>query len=344
MVRLYVAMNDSLAIAEERPEGWALDIALEGVQGQCVAFDPLQPERVFCGTFDQGLWRSTDAGRTWGRVSEGIAHPAVTSVAVSTLERGSDGGVVYAGTEPTAIFRSEDGGAHWQEASALRQLPSAPTWSFPPRPWTSHARWITPDPVQEGRLFLCAEAGALLRSVDGGQSWADRVPSGPYDTHTLRAHRKAPDRLYAAAGDGYSRPGNGYAESRDAGAKWQRVGERLRFHYLWGIAVDADDPDVMVVSVAPSPNQAHNPAAAESSIFYRHGGEPWQEAAGLPPARGTVIPVVEADPVQAGRFYAASNHGLFRSDDGGAHWSALPVAWPEHYRRQHVQGVAVRAS
>lgn len=344
MVRLYVAMNDSLAVAEERAGGWALDVPLAGVQAQCIAFDPRRPERVFCGTFDQGLWRSGDAGRTWQRTDAGVAHPAVTSVAASELEPAGDGSVVYAGTEPTAIFRSEDGGDHWQEQPALRQLPSAPTWSFPPRPWTSHARWITPDPVAPGHLFLCAEAGALLRSPDGGRTWTDRVPTGPRDTHTLRAHPKAPGRLYAAAGDGFSRPGDGYAESRDGGETWRRFGDGLRFHYLWGMAVDVSDPEAMVVSGAPSPNQAHNPTAAESSIFYRHGDAPWQEAAGLPAARGTVIPVVEADPAQRGRFYAASNHGLFRSDDGGASWSALPVAWPERYRQQHVEGLAVCAA
>ena len=58
------------------------------------------------------------------------------------------------------MFRSEDQGKSWQELAALLALPSAPTWSFPPRPWTSHIRWIAPDPLVAGRVFAAAEAGA----------------------------------------------------------------------------------------------------------------------------------------------------------------------------------------
>ena len=51
-------------------------------------------------------------------------------------------GAVYAGTEPSALYRSDDGGETWHELESLLELPSRPTWSFPPRPWTSHVRWI----------------------------------------------------------------------------------------------------------------------------------------------------------------------------------------------------------
>ena len=126
------------------------------------------------------------------------------SVAVNQAEQVNGYGVVYAGTEPSAIFRSEDRGNSWLELAELRKLPSAPTWSFPPRPWTSHIRWITPDPLVPGRIFAAAEAGALIRSLDGGQTWEDRKPSGPFDTHTLsciRSHRAVYIRQQATASE-----------------------------------------------------------------------------------------------------------------------------------------------
>ncbi len=193
-------------------------------------------------------------------------------MAVSATERVSGHGVVFAGTEPSALFRSEDAGATWRELSALRQLPSAPTWSFPPRPYTSHVRWITPDPLVPGRIFVAIEAGALVRSLDGGETWEDRKPDGPYDTHTLAMHRLAPDRLYSAAGDGFMRPGNGFLESRDGGETWQRPDDGLEHHYLWSVAVDPADPNTMVISAASGPRQAHDPASAESAIYRRTGG------------------------------------------------------------------------
>ncbi len=43
----------------------------------------------------------------------------------------------------------------------------------------------------------------LVQSHDSGRTWIDRIEQGPYDTHTLATHPKAPKRLYSSAGDGY---------------------------------------------------------------------------------------------------------------------------------------------
>ncbi len=116
------------------------------------------------------------------------------SVAVSAVEQGADGGVVWAGTEPSALFRSEDGGWHWQELPALRNIPSAPTWSFPPRPWTSHVRWITPDPHEAERIFVGIELGGVMRSLDRrpdlGGSQARLAARLPHAGHTCSRTRK----------------------------------------------------------------------------------------------------------------------------------------------------------
>jgi hypothetical protein len=68
-------------------------------------------------------------------------------------------GAVYAGTEPSALFRSDDRGATWRELTALLELPSRLSWSFPPRPWTSHVRWIAPNPHDADLLLVGIELG-----------------------------------------------------------------------------------------------------------------------------------------------------------------------------------------
>ena len=60
MTKLYVALQESLAIVTSYNGEWRADLHLEGSQPQCVAVDPLRPERIYCGTFDQGLWRGQD--------------------------------------------------------------------------------------------------------------------------------------------------------------------------------------------------------------------------------------------------------------------------------------------
>ena len=338
MTKFYMAINEALAVIHQRNGAWTADLHIVGSAPQCVAVDPLRPEQVYCGTFDQGLWRSKDAGNSWEHVGEGISEKQITSVAVSTTERVGNSGVVYTGSEPSMLFRSEDGGNTWRELAALRQLPSAPTWSFPPRPYTSHVRWITPDPLVTGRIFVAIEAGALVRSLDGGQTWEDRKPDGPFDTHTLIMHRLAPNRLYSAAGDGFMRPENGFVESDDGGETWFRPNAGFQYNYLWSVAADPANPATLVVSAAHGPQEAHNPRQAESAIYRRTGNEQWQQVReGLPDVRGMLASVLTAHEAEPGVFYAANNKGLFRSADAGLSWEAIPIRWPDgtHIGRAH---------
>jgi photosystem II stability/assembly factor-like uncharacterized protein len=343
---LLVAVGDALWAVEERAE----QIFRSASRLQCVTTDPARPGRIFCGTSSDGLWRSEDGGQTWAQVGEGVLRPRVTAVAVSPPARvrgaegatpgGDDGGaaegdVVYAGTEPTRLFRSTDGGESWEECRALLALPSAPTWSFPPRPETSHVRWIATDPLVPGRLFIAVEAGALVTSADRGETWIDRRPGGPYDTHTLIIHPRVPDRLYSAAGDGYF-------ESHDGGVTWGRREEGLEHRYVWGLAVDPADPERVVISAARSAGAAHGGGRAESWLYRRKGDGPWRAVTrGVPDPAGSTISALVADPGAPGVAYAANNRGVYRSEDLGESWERLGVDWPKGYEGERVAGVAL---
>jgi photosystem II stability/assembly factor-like uncharacterized protein len=324
---LYIATDAGLAVVTGRGDGGRTEWALSGKVAQCVAVDPRRPERVYCGTFDAGLWCSGDAGRSWQPAGAGIPHPAVMSLAVGPE------GTIWAGTEPSAIFHSDDGGRSWREEPALRELPSAPTWSFPPRPYTSHVRWIQLDPHDSGRVLASIEAGGVMRSEDGGATWDDRHPDTPRDAHGLAMHPDAPGRVYAASGD------RSYAESADGGRTWRRLNEGLTYHYLWSVAVDPGDPDTVVVSGSPGAGHAHRSGHSESALFRKRGDAPWEQIAeGLPPAEGTMTyALATAD----GSFFAAPHQGdLYRSTDAGRSWAALGVAWPGGDERPYVQGLA----
>lgn len=318
MTTMYVAATDDLVVVPDATGRPGARAALEGTAPACLASDPERPEDVWCGTVRAGLWHSGDGGSSWERV-----HGPLEATSVSALAVGQ--GAVYAGTDPSALFRSDDGGRSWEELRAMCELPSAPTWSFPPRPDTSHVRWIALDPEEPGLLYVCIEAGALLRSWDGGRTWHDRTSDGPYDTHTLHVHPLAPGRLYSAAGDGFMTRGRGFSESRDRGDTWERPDDGLDRNYLWGLAIDPADPETQVVSGAPSPQAAHAAPAGDSAVYQRSGGGAWRPVEGLPGPSGTTAPVLAAEPGEPGVFYAACNRGLYRSADGGLHWTAMPV-------------------
>lgn len=330
---LVLATDQALLIA--RPiMRWVVEQHLQGKSPGCVAVDPSDPTRLYCGTWGEGLWMSQDGGQTWGQAGSGISHPAITSVAVGPPERGQRLGVVYVGTEPSTLFRSNDGGSTWQELSGLRMLPSSRTWSFPPHPETHHVRWIEPSRTRPGEVYVAIEAGALVRTRDGGRTWLDRAPGGPIDTHTAATHLRAPDRIYSAAGDGYF-------ESTDAGDTWARRVEGLRHRYLVGVALDPADPDTVVISAAQGPWVAYRPQNAEAYIYRKIAGKAFDLAMeGLPGGRGTTASRFATLSDERGIIYAANNQGTYRSEDAGRTWGALDIRWPSRALAQGVEALA----
>src|SRR6266567_746760 len=322
MVGIVVVTRAALLIA--RPAStWTVAEHLNGRSPVSVAVDTRDPTRVYCGTAGAGLFRSRDSGRHWEPVGPGIDNAIITAVAVGNAEQADGCGIVYAGTEPSAVFRSDTGGDAWVDLAGLRALPSADTWSFPPRPHTHHVRWIEADVSVADRVFVAIEAGALVRTFDGGRTWRDRVRGGPYDTHTALTHPLAPGRIYSAAGDGYY-------ESTDAGDSWRSPGDGLKHLYLVGVAVDPADPDTVIASATDGPGSAYSPRRAESYVYRKTGVQRWKQSmSGLPAAKGTTASRFATHAGEPGVIYAANNRGLFRSDDAGRSWKALDIPWPE---------------
>ena len=325
MTTLYLATASGPIAATRHGSRWLGRRPPEPRSASCIAADPRRPERVYCGTDGQGVWRSDNAGATWRRAFEGLPHIRITSLLANGVEAATGSAVVYAGTEPSAVFRSDDAGETFRNCEGLTDLPSSSEWSFPPRPHTHHVRWIEADPHAPGRLYVAIEAGALVLSLGGGQTLRDRVPGGPYDTHQLATHPKTPGRLWSAAGDGFF-------ESDDSGGSWRKSEQGLRFRYCWSLAVDPVDPKTAVLSAAPGPFQAHGLNQAESAIYRCTGDKSWQEVRdGLPGTKGVRAYAVAADPVESGVFYAATDGSIFLSSDAGASWSSLPIDWPSGF-------------
>ncbi|MFB6183288.1 MAG: WD40/YVTN/BNR-like repeat-containing protein [Haloarculaceae archaeon] len=323
MPTAYAALNDRLLVVDVEAE--TTTEALVDRDFECLAASPDAPERVFAGTVESGLLGTDDGGESWTTALE--TDDRVTAVTVSP----HDSDVVWAGTEPSAVYRSTDGGASWGRRPGLTDLPSASSWSFPPRPHTHHVRWLEVAPGDPGRLYVAIEAGALVRTTDGGDTWRDRPEGARRDNHTLATHPDAPERVYTAAGDGY-------AESSDRGDTWTYPQAGLDHRYVWSVAVAPEDPDTVVVSAASGAHRAHRPDTAESYVYRRTGDGPFERVTdGLPDPTGTARAVLDAH--ESG-FYAVTNRGPFRSADG-ARWSELAVSWPDAYRQQVPRGLAV---
>lgn len=301
-----------------------------GVQAKALATDPADPARVYCATYDRGAWRSDDAGETWRPIgtpqdyyrpanAQGIGPRETSFISVNPKPGANGRHSIWVGTEPSRLYRSDDLGATFEQVTEF-DLPSKASWSFPPRPGTHHVQWIAHD---QGSIHVAIEFGATLRSLDGGRTFTDRLPNSPRDTHTLRSHSAAPGRLYAALGDAFFQRGHSFAESRDGGKTWRYVGRGLEaMPYLYGLAVNAGNPDDIRVAASPDPYAAH--FTGGSSIFRRDADRWVEDAAGFP-REHSLTPVIEADPAHPGRWFALSNLGLFAKQAAADTWCRIAV-------------------
>jgi photosystem II stability/assembly factor-like uncharacterized protein len=301
-----------------------VETVLNGVGAQCIAVDSYDPDRVYVGSFDDGVHVSQDGGRTWNRGQDGLIDQRVMSVAVSPSHRESGISVVYAGTEPSNLYRSEHGGRRWEQLPALRELPSEPRWSFPPRPWTHHVRTIALHPTDPDWLVVGIELGGVMRSLDGGRTWFDHNPEAYSDAHQLLTHPLAPDRLYEAAGQGVAR-------SEDRGETWTHFEDGLDRHYAWAEALDPEDPDLWYVSVSRSPFAAHGQGDGESHLW-RSRGDGWTpiDGWGAAPELRRMPYALSPLPDRPDALLVGLRGGMFLlTEDAGETWGRLDATMPD---------------
>jgi hypothetical protein len=277
---------------------------LQDVPVRCVAADR---DRVIIGTQGAGVLLSGDGGQRWERME--LPERDVLSVAIGPAD-----GTLYAGTEPSRLFVRRDG-AEWTELEALQDIPSRDRWSYPPRPWTHHVRWIAPDPHRRERLLVGIELGGVMLSEDGGDSFSDHRPGAKRDAHAISWHPLAEGRAYEAAGDGA-------AWSTDGGRSWSPLDAGRALGYCWALAADPKDPDRWYVSAAAGPRQAHASGRAYGRL-YRYDADGWREL----PVPGESMPyalAAVADDLVCGM----ADGRLLHSRDRGETWHELTVTAP----------------
>jgi hypothetical protein len=189
------------------------------------------------------------------------------------------------------------------------------SWSFPPRPWTSHARWIAPSPHDADVILVGIELGGLMRSSNGGESWQDHPPGvQPGRALTRLAPRACRRHAYEAGG-------GGAAFTVDAGETWASADEGRDRHYTWSVTVDPHDPDCWYVSTSTGPNAARGGRDPQARIYRKSDGEPRRPfAKGLPePAPAMPYALVATD----GRLLVGVADGpLWESRDRVDSWIA----------------------
>jgi photosystem II stability/assembly factor-like uncharacterized protein len=283
-----------------------------GLEGREVSALHADADGLLAGTYEDGLFRSGD-GRSWEPVTAGLSAPCFRFV---TDE--------LAGTEPARLFRSPDGGQSWDEYEGIARIPGHEDWYLPYSPRAGAARNAI---VHGDRLLVAAEVAGLLRSDDGGRTWACEPVAGDEDIHHVTAHPADADLLFVALGTASllhrEGPHGGIARSRDGGRTWEKV----ETDYTRATLVPAARPDLLLAGPAPRVGAQGRIAVSDDE------GESWRPA-------GSGIDVPMPDMVELfldapdGSVLALCSRGrLLRAEPGEWAWSsALPAGADVHVK------------
>lgn len=317
--RVFLAGSSrGVARAERGADGaWRVESQLPDMDVTCLAKDPSTEHVVYAGTREAGIWRSEDAGATWGQL--GMQARIIKSLAVSP----HDPEVIYAGSKPALMFRSDDGGRSWGELAGFRKIPNRWWWFSPAEPpdLRAYVIAIAVSPTDPEVLLAGIEFGAVVRSDDAGATWSRHRSGALRDCHSLKFHVSNGDWAYEAGGTG-----GGASFSRDSGQTWEKAREGLAENYGIVCAADPGKPEVWYVCVAPSPYNAYGDDA--SIYLYRSsGGAGWtpigwaQHPMRRPPMALVTIPG------EAGRLYAGLTNGeIWHTEDYGDTWREMPFS------------------
>ena len=176
-----------------------------------------QGDTLLAGATD-GLLLSEDLGQTWRTAGEGLTEPHLRRVHYHPDRPG----VALAGTEPAAIFRTDDNAKSWREPPEVARLRDENDWYLPYSPAAGCVRGFA---FHGERAYAAVEQGGLLRSDDGGETWRlaegstgdpqASIPEGfiHTDVHSVTVHPSSPDHVIAPTGGGLYR-------SEDGGRFW----------------------------------------------------------------------------------------------------------------------------
>ncbi len=317
MNRIFISTNGSrLARAECQNDQWSVEVLLEDANVRCLAADPHNPNIVYAGTQDKGVLRSNDRGKTWQPL--GMGSHVVKAIAISPAEPG----LIVVGTRPASVFISHDGGQSWIESVSFKKTRRFFWFSPAEKPFTAYVQGIALSPIDPNVMVVGVELGAVVRSTDGGKTWESHRNGALRDCHSIRFHATNGDWVYEGGGTGA-----GAAFSRDAGNTWTQSKQGLDRHYGWAAAADPVRPEVMYVSLSPSPMKAHSTDNAQAYIFRSIGGSTWEKLSGGLPQPLNYMPYgLLTDPDVPGHLYAGlSNGDVWHTADYGDHWQQLPV-------------------
>jgi photosystem II stability/assembly factor-like uncharacterized protein len=298
--------------------------------------------RLFAGSVSNHwgpvLRRSSDGGEAWTEDEHAaLAFPDGTDASLVRVWQLAPGpadepDVVYAGVEPAALFRSDDGGRSFTLVEGLWRHPHRPQWEPGGGGLCLHTVLVHPSDAD--RLLIAVSAAGVYLSDDGGQSWrasnhgiiAPFLPDAPAPEFGQCVHKVARD-----AGDPeqlYLQHHGGIYRSTDGGGTWTPMTSIAGMDFGFPVVAHPTRPDTAYLLPLESDEYRCTPDG--HCIVWRtaDAGASWEPlTSGLPQEQAHLTVLRDAftsdgrDP--AGLYFGTRSGEVYGSVDDGDSWRLL---------------------
>ena len=295
---------------------------------------------------------STDGGRTFTESAErALAFPADTDTALERVWQltpdPNDPDVVWAGVEPHALFRSDDGGTRYDLVRGLWEHPHRDRWE--PGFGGGAVHTIVPEPGHPEHLLVAMSAGGVYRSDDGGVTWAASntgirayfMPHDEYPEFGQCVHKVA----RGADGELYAQNHKGVYRSGDSGRSWDSIADGLPTDFGFAVLAHPSRPGTVWNVPVTDDGERIPPDARLQVQRSDDSGRTWREqSAGLPSDSYTCVlrDAACTDDVggpgdvgadgsheSAGIYLGTRNGDVFASTDEGESFTRIATQLPD---------------
>ncbi|GAA2471872.1 WD40/YVTN/BNR-like repeat-containing protein [Winogradskya humida] len=334
-----------LASSDDDRRSWRLSSAhFPGTAVYAVAFDTSRPvPRLLAGIdsshFGPTVTVSDDYGATWQEPDHApLAFPTDTGVAVERVWQITPAGpVVWAGTQPSALWRSTDGGLTYELVRGLWDHPHRPDWGAGFGGQAIHT--ILPHPDDARKVLVAMSTGGVYRTSDGGETWApanrgikayflpDPWPEFGQCVHKVARDAADPDSYYAQNHHGVYR-------TTDGGDSWQSIAATLPADFGFTMVTHPARGGT-IWSFPLVSDGRREPVDLRCRVFRStDAGDTWQpQHQGLPD--DPYYPVVLRDAMctdnatTAGVYFGSRAGEVYASRDEGETWSTVAAHLPD---------------